>query len=64
MPAPAHEERTLADVLDALRPIGDAGSPAWADVLRRAAALPACHCRARGLDPAGACAGAIPARRP
>jgi hypothetical protein len=64
VPAGAHEQRALADALELLAPAGDAGPSAWTDVLRRAAALPACRCRARGLDPAGGCAFPIPVRRP
>ena len=56
------EERALMAALAALAPAEEAAAPAWADVLRRAAALPVCHCRARGVDPTGACAAIVPAR--
>ena len=44
-----YRETALGAALDALVPATEA-VPAWADVLRRAAALPVCTC-ARGTSP-------------
>jgi hypothetical protein len=41
-----------AAVLHALAAADEAGAPAWADVLARAAALPVCACRMRSDDDA------------
>jgi hypothetical protein len=45
-------EAAVEAALAALVPAGEAGPPAWPDVVRRAAVLPVCTCRARSEDDA------------
>ena len=41
----ARRELEVVAAVKALVPVGDAGAPAWHDVVERAAALPVCTCR-------------------
>jgi hypothetical protein len=41
----ARRDLAVVAAVKALVPAGDAGAPAWGEVVARAAALPACTCR-------------------